>query len=268
MSLTVIDWQDFLNKPSGEKSAMTIGVFDGVHIGHIALIERIVKRGPNSTVITFRENPKKVIPGSYKGDIYSLKQKLAIFSSMGVQRAVLIDFSREFSKIKGQDFINLLRERGGMVFLAIGSDFRCGYRQDTDSNMLREINERNGIPTELFPPVFEPSTAKKRAVSSSRIRAAIYSGNIKLAAELLGRNFGLDLSDLTPEYRGTKGDLLSGKTGLSGYVYDPGLVHRIAPESGEYSVLMYPGGIGGLANVEKGKVSLPNKAESLEFIGV
>jgi len=92
MSLRVIEWPSFLEDSPPEFScgegisegaAMAIGVFDGVHLGHQALIERIVSRGPNPTVVTFRENPKKALSriagagtsGPYKGDLYSLKQK-------------------------------------------------------------------------------------------------------------------------------------------------------------------------------------------------
>ncbi len=61
MSLQVIEWPSFLEDyPPDFSLAVTIGVFDGVHLGHQALIERIVRRGPNPTVLTFRENPKKV----------------------------------------------------------------------------------------------------------------------------------------------------------------------------------------------------------------
>ena len=109
MSLRIVEWPRFLETASREKSAMTIGVFDGLHLGHRELISRIVRRWPNPTVVTFRENPKKVIsPESYQGDIFSLKQKLAAMESLGVSRVVLIDFSENFSRLKGWEFLNLL----------------------------------------------------------------------------------------------------------------------------------------------------------------
>jgi len=269
MSLQVVEWPSFLEDYPPEFSfAMTIGVFDGVHLGHQALIERIVRRGPNPTVLTFRENPKKVInrirgtetSDSYKGDLYSLKQKTEVFDSLGVKFLVLIDFSEEFSKLKGREFLDLLGKKGRMSFLAIGNNFRCGFAQDTDAVFARQINEKNGIPTELIPPVYlgEADGAIGEPVSSSFIRKAVIAGNLKLASELLGRNFSLDLSDLKPEYI------------ESGFVYDFCSVHRIAPAVGRYSVLMFPygkaDGIAGQANVEDGKIILPMEAESLEFV--
>ncbi len=173
MSLRVIEWPSFLDdSPPDFCSAMAIGVFDGVHLGHQALIERIVRRGPNPTVVTFRENPKKVLSriagtetsGQYKRNIYSLKQKIEIFDSLGVKFLVLIDFSEEFSKLKGREFLDLLGNNGKMAFLAVGSNFRCGFAQDTDAVLAKKVNEEKGIPTELIMPVY---SAGSRPVSSS-----------------------------------------------------------------------------------------------------
>jgi len=270
MSLRVIEWPEFLeDSPPEFCSAMAIGVFDGVHLGHQALIERIVKRGPNPTVVTFRENPKKVLwqiggggtSGQYRGDLYSLKQKIEIFDSLGVKFLVLIDFSEDFSKLKGREFLYLLGNKGKMAFLAIGDNFRCGFAQDTDAVLARKVNEEKGIPTELIPPVF---STESKPVSSSFIRQAVLAGNLKLASELLGRNFSLDLSDVKPEHNG------------SGYVYDLCSVCRIAPAAGQYSVLVFPDGkangfadgIAGQVSVEEGKIFLPMEAESLKFVNV
>jgi cytidyltransferase-like protein len=262
MSLRVIEWPEFLeDSPPGFCAAMAIGVFDGVHLGHQALIERIVSRGPNPTIVTFRDNPKKVLwgikgtgtSGPYKGDIYSLKQKTEIFNSLGVKFLVLIDFSLEFSKLKGREFLDLLGNKGKMAFLGIGNNFRCGFAQDTDADLARQVNEEKGIPTELIPPVYLKAT-DDRPVSSSFIRQAVLAGDLKLASELLGRNFSLDLSDLKSEYS------------ESGYVYDLCSVCRIAPATGQYSVLMFPDGKAGRASVEEGKIFLPREAERLEFV--
>jgi len=269
MSLQVIEWPSFLEDyPPDFSLAVTIGVFDGVHLGHQALIKRIVRRGPNPTVLTFRENPKKMLwqakgaktTDSYKGDLYSLKQKTEVFDSLGVKFLVLIDFSEEFSKLKGREFLDLLGKKGRMAFLAIGNNFRCGFAQDTDAVFTRQINEKKGIPTELIPPVYlggSDGTATE-PVSSSLIRKAVLSGNLKLASELLGRNFSLDLSDLKAEYV------------ESGFVYDLCSVCRVAPATGQYSVLMFPDGkadgVAGRAYAEDGKIFLPMKVESLEFV--
>jgi riboflavin kinase/FMN adenylyltransferase len=159
--------------------------------------------------------------------------------ALGLQLAVLIDFSENFSKLRGSEFLDLLERRGRMAFLAIGSNFRCGFRQDMGADQIRERNERNGIPTELIGPVkFESET-----VSSSRVRSAVLSGDLKTAAALIGRNVELDFSDLKPE---SPVDLNS--------------VHRIAPISGQYSVLIHPGGRAGQVKAENGKLFLLSRS--------
>ena len=256
---------------------MTVGVFDGVHLGHKALIDKIVQRGPNPTVVTFRENPKKVImrlagkEDTYEGDIFSLKQKLTTFEKLGVEKVILIDFSEDFSKLKGRKFFELLHTYGKMVFLAIGSNFRCGFQQDTDAELIREINKEEGIPTEVVLPLVSPEDPDNEPVSSSRIRAAISSGHIALAAAMMGRNMELDLSDLRPI------DLRSGnlktESQHGSLVYDLRSVARVVPGAGTYPVLIHPGVITAKAVLEDGKVFLSREkikgpVERLEFLPV
>ena len=244
MSLRITEWSDFSgsSEPSEKESAVTIGVFDGLHLGHMELINRVVRQGPNPTVITFRENPKKVItPETYEGDIFTLKQKTAAFERLGVSRLILIDFSEKISKLNGWEFLDLLEDRINVVFMVIGSGFRCGYRQDTDAAFIRQMNERKGIPTEVVSPV-----TANGPVSSSRIRSEVISGNIKLAVALMGRNFELDLSDLTP--------VSAIREKREGLVYDLRSAHRIVPAAGQFPILIYPGGTAGQADAENGKI--------------
>jgi riboflavin kinase/FMN adenylyltransferase len=186
--MQIIEWPAFTGMRT--PAAMTIGVFDGVHLGHQALIKRVVDRGPNPTVITFRKNPKKLLsPGNFEGDIFNLEQKLAAFDSLGVNQVILIDFSEKFCRLSGGEFFDILAEKGGMVFLAIGLDFRCGFHRETDTNSIREMNERKGIPTEVIPAVELPDALGGGPISSSRLRSAILSGDHKLAAALMGHSF-------------------------------------------------------------------------------
>ena len=291
MSLEIVEWagqtdnalavcSEKNNHESGNanfaESAMTIGVFDGVHLGHQELIRKIVQRGPNPTIVTFRENPKKHVSRStFEGDLYSLKQKLTVFERLGVCRVLLIDFSENFSKLSGRDFLDLLTSRGKMVYLAIGKNFRCGWRKDTDAAVIEEINRLKGIPTEVIAPVVLPPAYGAGPVSSSRIRSAIFSGDLKLAAALIGRNFDLDLSDITPVESGCclspTADTGVDREKLKNLVFDPGTVNRIIPGNGRYNVLLYPGRRECQADIEGGKVFLRElpaltRAESLEFI--
>jgi FAD synthase len=229
----VLEWAVFINGSSPvPSSAMTIGVFDGVHRGHLILIKNIVQRGPCPTVITFIQNPKKILKASaYEGDIFSLRQKLSVFEELGVARTVLIDFSGNFGRMKGKEFINLLKDRGKLAFLAIGVNFRCGYKLDTDALCIKKLNEKDGIQTELVPPLTEGA----RPVSSSRIRDAVKKGRLDEAAALLGRRLELDLSDIPPEAVYQAGIPF----GRGGVFFDAASQNRIVPPAGFYEALLF-----------------------------
>jgi riboflavin kinase/FMN adenylyltransferase len=214
--------EEFLLENSGV--SLSIGVFDGVHRGHQELIRRIVSRSPYSTVVTFVQNPKSVLsPDTYEGDIFSLKQKLALFEALGINRAVLIDFSGNFSKLTGREFIYLLKKRCRIEYAALGENFRCGYRLDTGAELVRTLMNEDGAVADLVPPVMEG----RFPVSSSRIRAAISSGDLSTAAVLLGRNVRIDVSDMPV------------RTATEGRFYDLAAVSRVAPPPGQYRALVY-----------------------------
>ena len=202
---------------------MTIGIFDGVHRGHAELLRRVVRKGKNPTVVTFRENPKKFFePQNYPGDIFSLEQKLSAFKILGIEQIILIDFSEYFSRLKWEEFISLLHERGNMCFLVIGSGFRCGHRLDADAAFIKSMNEAKGIPTEIIPPLGDDFGS----ISSSRIRAAIIQGDLPLATALLGRNIELDLAPGVSE-------LWDDGEGLVFEIND-----RLVPPPGQYRALL------------------------------
>ncbi len=192
--MIVTSWQDFLGGkgPSGALAA-TIGVFDGLHIGHRRLIDRVFanSEGRESGVITFRENPKGVVrPSSFRGSLSSLEGKLESLDALGLDLCVLIDFSGDFSKLSGRDFLSLLHEKGRLEYIAIGSNFSCGHKLDTDANDIAGFYAVRAVHAEIL----EPVQWEGYAVSSSRIRVAIMDGRLEDAAQMLGRPYGLDLA--------------------------------------------------------------------------
>ena len=224
--MRVIDWAEIAAGPSPpEASALTIGVFDGIHRGHQELIRRITAKNAEfvPTLITFRKNPKEFLKKrEFKGDILSLNQKLAIFEQLSVARVILIDFSENFSKLGGREFLDLARNRLCPGFVAVGGNFRCGYQGDTNAVRLKALYHKAGIPVEVLVPVLDGA----RPVSSSRIRSAIAAGDFSSAARLLGRNFEFDVSSIVPENR------------EGGIFYRTDMLRRIMPGPGNYSVLL------------------------------
>ncbi|MDR0723530.1 MAG: FAD synthetase family protein [Treponema sp.] len=226
MSMRVLDWQALVGGTVHihEQTAMTIGVFDGIHRGHQALIAKTLQKGFIPTVITFRQSPKRILsPKTYGGDIVSLAQKLVIFEDLGVSQTILIDFSENFSTLKGQEFIDALIRQGKLAYLVIGSNFRCGYRLDTDAARISAMNADRGIITEVVPPVEEDALP----VSSSRIRAAIVAGDFIRARASLGRNVAIDVGGI-PSISGTEG-----------LVFDFTASYRVIPPEGRYKVVVY-----------------------------
>jgi FAD synthase len=267
--MRVSDWADFTGGkippdlfPPDQPVSLSIGVFDGVHRGHQELIRRISAESPVPAVITFRQNPRQVLsPEKYHGDIFSLGQKLAVLESLGVSRAVLVDFSGDFSKLTGRDFISLLKRGCRIGYMALGVNFRCRYRLDTGARSIRTWMKAEGIAVDLVEPVMEG----RRPVSSSRIRAAISAGDLSAAAALLGRRLRIDLSDMAVSDAG------------GGRCYDAASASRIRPPPGAYRVLVH-GAVSGEKReaeifLKDGKIFIPGKpadpafeAEDIEFI--
>jgi len=184
-AMQIIEWQQFLEKglPQGDSPAsMTIGVFDGVHRGHQALIERIVSHNADyvPVVITFRQNCKE------QNDIQTFNERLELLKKLGIQITVAVDFSEDFRQIPGIEFLETLLKHCGIGFFAVGSDFRCGHQLDTDAGAIQKFFASRGIPAEIVPQVMEGI----QPVSSSRIRAAITDGNLRLAEKMLGHKKG------------------------------------------------------------------------------
>jgi riboflavin kinase/FMN adenylyltransferase len=213
-------------------------------------------------VVTFIQNPKRLLsPGSYHGDIFSLKQKLEVFESLGISRTVLIDFSGNFSKLTGREFIRLLKRRCRIEYVALGVNFRCGYRLDTGPEAIRSLMNEDGVVTDLVPPVMDGG----RPVSSSRIRAAISAGDLSAAAALLDRPVRIDLSDIPVRAVGED------------FSYDAVSAYRVLPPRGRYRALVYgPEGGEGIKtgiSIRDGAILVPGKtggkalnAESVELI--
>jgi FAD synthase len=148
---------------------------------------------------------------------------LGILESLRVAQAVLIDFSGNFSKISGREFVDSLKSRRRLDFLTVGANFRCGYRQDTDAAAIQEMNRDAGIITEVVSPFLEGG----QPVSSSRIRRAILAGDMAEAAGLLGRRLRIDLEGIP-----------AGNTG-TGVLYDAAAAGRIVPPAGLYPVQVF-----------------------------
>lgn len=200
--MRVLSWEEAVAIGRGAlgPSAATIGVFDGLHLGHRALVSRVAAKAPelSPVAVTFKENPKRITrPHRFSGSLFSLDQKLAALEDAGIEACVLIDFSGNFSKLAGSEFVSTLGSFGVRSFV-IGSDFKCGHRLSTDAVGFKAEAGSFGADTEIV----EPVTVEGEPVSSSRIRSAIADGRTDLALAMLGRPYTLDLRRVELGYDG------------------------------------------------------------------
>jgi len=189
--LRILDWQEFAASRSALLWSVTIGAFDGVHLGHRKLIGSVRSKEPlaKSAVITFRENPKRILrPQTYGGSITSLAQRLEAIGACGVQSCILIDFSENFGTLSGASFLASL-EAAGVGFIFVGPNFRCGHRMDTNAQRLRVLAAGLGMEAYIVDPLYFAG----HPVSSSRIRNAILEGRLADAAAMLGRPYSIDI---------------------------------------------------------------------------
>ena len=185
-------WREFYGA-SGRSSVLAIGNFDGIHLGHQAIlkqaVERAAKTGAVATALTFEPSPLKVLrPESAPKRISTSEQRLEWFRAVDVESAVVLPFTVELSKLTPQEFVKriLVRELQVSAVL-VGENFRFGHKQTGNTALLRELGQAFGFEVIALAPV----AAHDEVVSSTVIRREITAGDVTQAGRLLGRPFAL-----------------------------------------------------------------------------
>lgn len=174
----------------GERIALTIGAFDGLHIGHQHLIRQLVQhahqRGLLAAALTFEPHPRKVLMPERKLTLLSsVHERDAVFNALGLDLLLLLPFTRELAATGAREFVRHLAKCLHMAELWVGEDFALGRDRGGDRRALAELASELGYRLHVVPPLMlggEP-------VSSTRIRALIEAGRMPEAAELLGREY-------------------------------------------------------------------------------
>ena len=170
-----------------------MGVFDGVHRGHRALIELILARGREAGVpacaITFDPHPASVFrPGVTAHRITSRQVKLRLLTELGLDLVWVLPFSLELASMEAGDFVDFLCERLAIREFWIGYDFRFGRGRKGDPELLQRKGAGHGFEVHQFGPVHE----EKRVLSSTWVREALLGGEIEEASRILGHSFLLE----------------------------------------------------------------------------
>lgn len=177
-----------LDELSLQAAWTTVGMFDGLHRGHQAIIAPMVRRahtaGSPAVVITFHPSPAVVLRGLKEAQYLTLpEERAALMGKMGVDYVVTLEFTPQLAQLTAEEFIQWMVERLGMVRLWVGYDFALGRNRQGTLPVLQELGKRFGYWVEMVPPVeFEEG-----AISSSRIRALLGDGQLSQVMDLLGR---------------------------------------------------------------------------------
>lgn len=198
--IPVYTWEQVVTEKIPEElckngTALTIGSFDGPHLGHDELFDAVLSKknvGLAPGIITFRRSTRSLKnPAEYPGDISTLSQRLEAFAEKGFAFAVVIDFSPEFCKIEGLDFLKILTENCRMKFLAEGKDFRCGYKGSCDMTFIEEKSNELGFSLGYVDSVM----FEGERIGASRIRDCIGSAAFDKVNSMMDNPFIMDCSD-------------------------------------------------------------------------
>jgi riboflavin kinase/FMN adenylyltransferase len=177
----------------GHTSVLAIGNFDGIHLGHQAILRATVERAHAldavSTALTFDPSPRKVLrPESAPLRLSTNAQRMEWFNLLGLEAVVVLPFTLDLARLSPGEFVVqiLLRDLQVKAVL-VGENFRFGYKQAGDVKLLSELGTKHGFDVVIVPPV----VYRGEVVSSTIIRREVAEGDVSHAARLLGRPFAL-----------------------------------------------------------------------------
>ncbi len=221
-----------LKKPL-KNPVLTIGNFDGVHKGHLALFNKVKEVAKEikgtSVVMTFYPHPIKVL-GNKDGPplITPIEQKLSLIKKAGIDIILCLPFTKEFAKISAKEFVEkILVEKIGVRCVVVGYDFAFGKGREGDISFLKEMGKRFGFDVI----VIEPVSINGTVVSSTKIRELVQEGRIDETKILLGRNYQIEGIVVKGKDRGAK---------ILGYpTANLNLIDELTPKKGVYAVRVY-----------------------------
>src|SRR5579871_5780033 len=180
--------------PDFGPTALTIGNFDGVHLGHRRILKRVValarERGWKASVLTFDPHPMRIVAPERAPRLLTTPARRAeLMSTEDIEQVLILPFTLELSQRTPEQFVeHLLVERLQARAVVVGENFRFGHRHAGSVQTLSDLGGRFGFEAEVIPAV----ECRGRIASSSAVRQAIEDGRVALAARLLARPYGLE----------------------------------------------------------------------------
>src|SRR6266550_1662440 len=206
---------------------LTLGVFDGLHIGHQLIMKTVVERahaaGAVPTVITFEPHPRAVLhPESAPPLLQTFDQKLEALGVLGIEQTIVIHFDKEFAQVRAEEFLRtVVTDRLHAKEVYLGRGFAFGHDREGNIELLRAVSRDLGF---FADEVREVRLHDKR-ISSSRIRELLDQGRVNIARRMLGRPYGVEGLVVRGAERG-------GKLGFPTANLNP--QNRVIPRSGVY----------------------------------
>lgn len=175
-------------------TVLTLGVFDGLHLGHQKIMQTVVERasavGAHATAITFDPHPRAVLhPESAPPLLQTLDQRLANFEVLGIGQAIVIPFDKDFAAYPAEDFLReTVHERLQAKEVFLGKGFAFGKGRGGNIDLLRKMSSELGFFADEVPEV----VLRGQRISSSKIRQLLSEGRVNLARRMLGRPYGIE----------------------------------------------------------------------------
>jgi riboflavin kinase/FMN adenylyltransferase len=230
-----------LYSPDTNPIALTIGNFDGVHLGHQTMLNELSavanKRGLQTAVVIFEPHPREFFtPLQAPARLTSLREKLELFVKLGVDRVHVCHFDADFAQMSAAAFIHALHEKLHARFVLIGDDFRFGSGRVGDFELMEKIGTECGFSVKAVRSIVHDGVR----ISSTAIRVALAAGQMNKAREYLGRPYSIS-------GRVVHGDGMGRKLGFP--TANIQLKHNQPPLTGIYVVQVHSDGVGVLQGV-------------------
>ncbi|MDM8541139.1 bifunctional riboflavin kinase/FAD synthetase [Desulfococcaceae bacterium HSG9] len=215
-------------------AVVTIGNFDGVHLGHQSLFHEVIEKADaihgSSVVITFQPHPIRVLTSNGKPPLITLtEQKRELIANTGIDNLICIPFTTGFSQIAASDFVkNILVERIGMKAIVVGQDYTFGKNREGNLDLLQTYSEQFGFEVIINDWIRPRTNGSVQRISSTLIRELVTDGDIEKARTLLGRYY--QIRGTVAQGRDRGGRLLGFPTA------NVNLKDELCPKMGVYAV--------------------------------
>lgn len=246
--MIVLDGSTLPDLPSDvRETVLTVGTFDGVHIGHQDVLSRLVAcanaRGRPSLLVTFEPHPLEIInPQAAPLLLTTRDEKVSLLRETGLELLAVLPFTKELAQFPATRFVEeILLSRFRMSELLIGHDHGFGRGREGDITLLRALGREHGFQVDIVPPVV---TELGEPVSSTVVRRAVAAGDLEQARALLGRAYSV-------RGRVVSGDARGRLLGFPTLNVDPGAPRKLLPPDGVYAVEVVGsrGRFGGMMNL-------------------